>query len=313
MGPACGEPAGTVQVRADETASVTVSVSRRYGSIQGGVTVEGRTNHAGVRVALVGRSKSVTTSTSGAFQFNRLLPGTYSVQATLATFDTATVPEDVSLDTYGNTKLTPNRSRGGVKGTVPRDDAGAGEHAGTEVTRVGTTLVTTTNPWRSSRGATPASSSAWRTRWCRVPGRCDWRRACPAGPRWPDLGGAGDDAGHRRGSRRGRQAGWKRRAVRQVHAGHAPGLHERRRPQRRRGPLSRNGNQQGWDARCLAKQHLGAGLHAPVEAATLAAAGNAARRHMRDARRTAMSAIVSRRMPEGTKKEPQMKAGRSTR
>lgn len=133
-----------VQVTAGATASVSVSLVRLYGSIQGRVTVEGRTNAAGVKIDLVGRSDSFTTDATGDFQFTRLLPGDYTLQATLSQFETVNLSLKVSWNEYRFTTLTMNRSRGAVKGTAVLDDVGAGEHAGTEVTLVGTSLVTTT-------------------------------------------------------------------------------------------------------------------------------------------------------------------------
>ncbi|RKH34807.1 PEGA domain-containing protein [Corallococcus praedator] len=137
-------PSTSVQVQADATASVSMTLERRYGSIQGRVTLEGRTNHGGVRIDLVGRTESFTTTSNGSFQFNRLLPGDYSLQATLSPYETVNLPVKVSLDEYRNTHFTMSLLRGDVTGTVLLEEVAAGSLDGTEVTLAGTSLRATT-------------------------------------------------------------------------------------------------------------------------------------------------------------------------
>ncbi|MCY1040499.1 carboxypeptidase regulatory-like domain-containing protein [Corallococcus sp. bb12-1] len=137
-------PQPLVQVQADATASVSMTLERRYGSIQGRVTLEGRTNHSGVRIDLVGRTDSVTTNASGSFQFTRLPPGDYSLQATLSPYETVNVSVSVALDDSRSTNITMSLLRGDVTGTVLLEEVAAGSLDGTEVTLTGTSLRATT-------------------------------------------------------------------------------------------------------------------------------------------------------------------------
>ncbi|WP_158624971.1 carboxypeptidase regulatory-like domain-containing protein [Corallococcus terminator] len=137
-------PQPLVLVQADATASVSMTLERRYGSIQGRVTLEGRTNHSGVRIDLVGRTDSVTTNASGSFQLTRLPPGDYSLQATLSPYETVNVSVKVALDDSRNTNFTMSLLRGDVTGTVLLEEFAAGSLDGTEVTLTGTSLRTTT-------------------------------------------------------------------------------------------------------------------------------------------------------------------------
>jgi hypothetical protein len=130
-----------VEVRANATTTLSMTLERRTGAIQGRVTLEGRTNnHAGVRIGIAGRTDAVTTNVAGDFQFTHLPPGDYSLQATLSQYETVNLPVKVSPDETRDLHITMKLARGEVKGIVRLEDASDGNHGGTWVTLEGISL-----------------------------------------------------------------------------------------------------------------------------------------------------------------------------
>jgi hypothetical protein len=76
-------------VTGSETVTAT-STDTAYGSVVGLVLLQGEVSHAGATVTLDGTNQSQTTSETGAYELLDVAPGTYTVTASLAGYETRT-------------------------------------------------------------------------------------------------------------------------------------------------------------------------------------------------------------------------------
>ncbi len=132
-----------VQVPAGEAASVTLTLQRQRGGIQGTVQVEGLLDASGVSVTLQETGASTTSNSLGHFSFTDLSPGAYTVVLRKAGY----VQTQETVEVRGSgailvTIILP-RERGSVAGVLQLE--GASNHGGAVVTLVEAGLTATTN------------------------------------------------------------------------------------------------------------------------------------------------------------------------
>jgi hypothetical protein len=115
------------------------------GSITGLVILQGAVSHAGVTVTLDGTNKSQTTSETGVYALHDVAPGTYTVTASLAEYESRTSsPFEVTAgETVTVPPLTLPRATGALSGTALLE--GEDSHAGISVMVQGTSYASVTD------------------------------------------------------------------------------------------------------------------------------------------------------------------------
>jgi hypothetical protein len=108
------------------------------------VLLQGEVSHAGVTVTLDGTNQSQTTSETGAYELHDVAPGTYTVTASLAGYETRTSAafEVLAGESAAAPTLTLPRAKGGLSGTALLE--GEDSHAGISVMVQGTSYATVT-------------------------------------------------------------------------------------------------------------------------------------------------------------------------
>jgi hypothetical protein len=109
------------------------------------VLLQGAVSYAGATVTLDGTNQSQTTSETGAYELHDVAPGTYTVTATLAGYETRTSSafEVLAGESAAAPTLTLPRAKGGLSGTALLE--GEDSHAGISVMVQGTSYATVTD------------------------------------------------------------------------------------------------------------------------------------------------------------------------
>ncbi len=117
------------------------------GEISGTVRLEGRTDHSGAQVSLVGTALTATTSDTGAYSFPAAPSGTYVARASASGFRDA-VSDPIVVDELGTAvvvaPLLVQIPRGSVAGVATLE--GESDHAGVLVTLLDTPYAALTGP-----------------------------------------------------------------------------------------------------------------------------------------------------------------------
>ncbi|WP_225414663.1 carboxypeptidase regulatory-like domain-containing protein [Stigmatella hybrida] len=132
----------TVEVQADEAASVSLTLLRERGSVAGTVLLEGVSQHGGTLVRLKEAQVSIQTDAQGRFFLGRIPTGTYILELQKSLYASVQQTVEVRLGETTDVSLTLARERGGVAGVLQLEDASSPE--GIAVTLASTGFSTLT-------------------------------------------------------------------------------------------------------------------------------------------------------------------------
>ncbi|WP_158621770.1 carboxypeptidase regulatory-like domain-containing protein [Corallococcus aberystwythensis] len=119
------EASEAVEVKARETASVTLQLQRERGGISGTLQVEGGASAEGITVALTGTSRQTQADAQGHFVFTQLPTGPYTLQALKETYEPAQAAVEVGVDAQSPVTLSLLRERGTVAGVFQLEGGGS--------------------------------------------------------------------------------------------------------------------------------------------------------------------------------------------
>ncbi|MFP2957942.1 carboxypeptidase regulatory-like domain-containing protein [Myxococcus sp. 1LA] len=137
------EASQSVEVRANETASASFTLTRQRGNLSGVIQVDDATAPSGATVSLVGRSGTATTDAQGRFTFADVPTGTYTVLAQKANYADARQTVEVRTNEMASVSLTLTRQRGNLDGFISLE--GTSTARDISVTLAGTTFSTQTS------------------------------------------------------------------------------------------------------------------------------------------------------------------------
>jgi hypothetical protein len=138
-----GEARQVLEVQADGTASVSLTLRRLMGQVRGTVTLEGGASPEAIAITLSGTALSTTAAADGTFVLTEVPVGTYTVIATKDGYVSARASVGVTANGTASVVLTLERPRGGVRGTALLE--GASSHEGITVRLVGMDVSATTD------------------------------------------------------------------------------------------------------------------------------------------------------------------------
>lgn len=132
----------TVQVRAGETASVTLQLTAEPGALQGVVIHEDESPVPGVSVTLMETGATATTDERGHVHFGPIVPGTYTVVAEKEGYVRAQQTVRVTNVELSLVTFILQRELGRLTGTAMLDDATAHDGVTVTLTETGATATT---------------------------------------------------------------------------------------------------------------------------------------------------------------------------
>ncbi len=98
-----------VEVRGEQSTSLSVTLRRERGAVEGTVRLEGEALHSGATVTLSGLSGQTTTNEQGRFFFENVPVGTYTVTARRSNYTRAQAQVEVQLNETASANLSLNR------------------------------------------------------------------------------------------------------------------------------------------------------------------------------------------------------------
>ncbi|AKQ63630.1 regulator of chromosome condensation, RCC1 [Myxococcus hansupus] len=138
-----GDVRQSVEVRAGETASVTLELQRSRTELEGSVDLEGSEDVSGVTVSVVESGATTTTDAQGLFRFSGLPAGTYTLEFQKEGYVSAQLTETVEAGDHHFVSVTLLRERGVVTGVLQLE--GSDDPSGVLITLVGANASTTTD------------------------------------------------------------------------------------------------------------------------------------------------------------------------
>ena len=127
------------------TVGVSLSLSPERSMITGKVTLEGETDHAGIKISVQTTPLFNLTDRNGNFNIDRISAGTHSLEITKAGYDTKIqTVTTVDSETTMVTNIELIREKGSIEGTISLDDRGIASGITVEAKMGANTLTATT-------------------------------------------------------------------------------------------------------------------------------------------------------------------------
>ncbi|WP_063747611.1 carboxypeptidase regulatory-like domain-containing protein [Corallococcus macrosporus] len=132
----------SVEVRQNETSTLSLTLARERGSVAGTLLLEGGGSPVDITVTLVGTAFSARTNGSGQFSFSSVPSGTYTLEATKAGYAPARPSVTVRANEQAQVNATLALARGDIEGVVLLEDAPTTSGISVALVENGSTLTT---------------------------------------------------------------------------------------------------------------------------------------------------------------------------
>lgn len=132
----------TVEVRQDQTSTVSLALAREQGSVAGTLLLADASSPVDIAVTLVGTGFSTRTNGSGQFSFSGVPTGAYTLEATKAGFAPARPSVTVRANEQAQVNATLAIARGDINGVVLLEDAPTTSGISVALVENGATLTT---------------------------------------------------------------------------------------------------------------------------------------------------------------------------